>query len=88
MTCRSVEETTNRSKGAHQRCDHERRYGLGRTTKGHSAACRARIVVESSKTLKGSDVFKQQTVASIDPLLNKLKDRIRCPSPWGGGLMR
>ena len=26
------------------KCDHERRYGPGRTTNGHSDACRARII--------------------------------------------
>ena len=31
------------------RCDHERRYGHGRTTKGHSDACRSRNVAEVVK---------------------------------------
>ena len=35
------------------RCDHERRYGPGRTTKGHSDACRQRIIAELSKTPEG-----------------------------------
>ena len=35
------------------RCDHERRYGPGRTTKGHSDACRQRIVAELQKTPEG-----------------------------------
>ena len=35
------------------KCDHDRRYGPGRTTKGHSDACRARIVEELSKTPEG-----------------------------------
>ena len=35
------------------RCDHERRCGPGRTTKGHSDACRQRIVAELQKTPEG-----------------------------------
>ena len=35
------------------RCDHECRYGPGRTAKGHSDACRSRIVAELSKTPEG-----------------------------------
>ena len=71
------------------RCNHEGRYAPGRTTKGHSEACRARIVAELSKPQKGSDVFKLQRIALIDPLLSKLNVGIRCPqSIMGGGLMR
>ena len=36
-----------------QRCDHEMRYGPGRTTKGHSDHCRKRIVAELMKTPEG-----------------------------------
>ena len=35
------------------RRDHERRYGPGRTTKGHSTACRQRIIDELMKTPEG-----------------------------------
>ena len=35
------------------RCDHDRRYGPGRTTKGHSTQCRRRIIEELSKTPEG-----------------------------------
>ena len=35
------------------RCDHEARYGPGRTTKGHSDLCRKRIVAELMKTPEG-----------------------------------
>ena len=46
------------------RCDHERRYGPGRTTKGHSDACRFRIVSElANKNQRASAVVRQQTSA-------------------------
>ena len=35
------------------KCDHERRYGPGKTTTSHSAACRTRIAEELSKTTEG-----------------------------------
>ena len=35
------------------KCDHDRRYGPGRTTKGHSNACRERIMGELMKTPEG-----------------------------------
>lgn len=35
------------------KCDHERRYGPGRTTKSHSNACRDRIMSELVKTPEG-----------------------------------
>ena len=67
--------------------DHERRYGSGRTIKGHSDACRARIVTELTKTPQGSVVFRQQSTASIAPLLGKWKNRIRCRQSTGGEAM-
>ena len=35
------------------KCDHDRRYGPGRTTKGHSEVCRSRIMAELAKTPEG-----------------------------------
>ena len=35
------------------RCDHDRRYGPGRTTKGHSNACRRRIIEALAQTPEG-----------------------------------
>ena len=32
------------------KCDHDMRYGFGRTTKGHSDMCRSRIMAELAKT--------------------------------------
>ena len=50
--------------GSCPRCDHERRCGPGRTTKGHSDACRSRIRAErATETQQASAVFRQQTSA-------------------------
>ena len=35
------------------KCDHDLKYGFGRTTKGHSDICRKRITAELAKTLAG-----------------------------------
>ena len=48
------------------KCDHDRRYGPGRTTKGHSDACRARIVEELSKTPEG-----QRRLSAADERVNR-----------------
>ena len=48
------------------RCDHERRYGPGRTTKGHSIARRQRTVDELMKTPEG-----QWKVHNADERLNR-----------------
>ena len=37
------------------RCDHERRFGPGRTTKGHSDACRCRLIAELAKTRRPAE---------------------------------
>ena len=39
------------------KCDHERRYGPGRTTNGHSDTCRVRIVAELAKTPSRTETF-------------------------------
>ena len=48
------------------KCDHDRRYGPGGTTKGHSDACRARIVAELSKTPEG-----QRRLSAADERVNR-----------------
>ena len=45
-----------------ERCDHQMRYGPGRTTKGHSAICRKRILVELAKTAEGQRRISNATV--------------------------
>ena len=37
------------------KCDHDLKYGFGRTTKGHSDKCRARITAELAKTPAGRE---------------------------------
>ena len=66
------------------RCDHERRYGPGRTTKGHSDACRSRIVAELSKTPEG-----QRRLEAADERVNRsiaeqIEDQDRVPPVHGG----
>ena len=43
------------------KCDHERRYGPGRTTKGHSDVRRSRNVAELGKKMRVGAAFRQQT---------------------------
>ena len=69
------------------RCDHERRYGPGRITKGHSDACRSRIVAELSKTPEG-----QRRLEAADERVNRsiaeqIEDQDRVPPVHGGELM-
>ena len=48
------------------RCTHERRYGPGRTTKGHSDECRQRITDELSKTPEGL-----RRISAADECINR-----------------
>ena len=48
------------------RCDSDRRYGPGRTTKGHSEACRERITNELMKTPEG-----QRRIAAAENRMNR-----------------
>ena len=48
------------------KCDHDQRYGPGRTTRGHSDACRARIVDCLSKSPEG-----QRRLAAADERANR-----------------
>ena len=68
------------------KCDHERRYGPGRTTKGHSDACRARIVGELAKTPEG-----QRRLQAADDRVNRsiaehIEEQDQVPPVHGGGV--
>jgi len=62
-----------------QKCDHELRYGPGRTTKGHSDACRQRIVECLSGTEEGL-----RRLAAADERANHYIDEIHEPHVHGG----
>ena len=54
------------------KCDHDLKYGFGRTTKGHSNACRTRITKELAKTDSG----RQRIAAASGRLDNFLSDYV------------
>ena len=73
------------------RCDHERRYGPGRTTKGHSDACRERVINELLKTPEGQrrvqaaeDRAVRSTAEHLEEVLGPRTDQ---PPPVHGGKM-
>ena len=67
------------------KCDHERRYGPGQTTKSHSAACRTRIAEELSKTTEG-----QRRLTAVEERLRKTVseaiEQDQVPPVHGGGV--
>ena len=66
------------------RCDHERRYGPGTTTKDHSDACRSRIIAELATTPEG-----QRRLQAADERINRslakhIEEQHRVPPVHGG----
>ena len=65
-----------------------REYGSGRTTKGHSEACRARIVADMSKTSEE----QRRLQVSFDRIDRFIAEHIevqdQVPQSMGGELMR
>ena len=64
--------------------DHERRYGLGRTAKGHSDACRSRILTELVTNTEG-----QRRLLVADERINRslaeqIEEQDRVPPVQGG----
>ena len=64
---------------------HERRYGPGRTTKGHSDACRSRIIVELSKTPEGQRRLEVADERINRSIAEQIEDQDRVPPVHGGG---
>ena len=52
------------------RCEHDVRYGYGRTNKGHTDACRTRIMSELAKTEAGKQRI-EATVGRMDKYLSE-----------------
>ena len=71
------------------RCDHDGRYGPGRTTKGHSDACRERIIAELQKTPEGrrrvDAAYERQTRTIAEEVEEKRDDAVQAPPVHGGG---
>ena len=56
------------------KCDHEMRYGPGRTTANHSEACRNRIMSELAKTVEGQARLSNAT-ARLEKTVNELGEK-------------
>ena len=66
------------------RCDHERRYGPGRTTKGHFDACRSTIVDETAKTAEGQRRLQAADERIHRSLAEQIEEQDRVPPVHGG----
>ena len=65
------------------RCDHQLRYGPGRTTSQHSQACRARIMGEIAKTPLGR-VRIANASERLDRTVAEMGEQHRIDVPQGG----
>ena len=59
-------------------CDHDLQYGYGRTTRGHSDACRSRTTAELSKTAAGRERISAAT-GRVDQYLSEYVERGQLP---------
>ena len=64
------------------RCDHQLKYGPGRTSKPHSQQCRARIMGELAKTVSGQARIKTAT-ARLDESMAEHGEQHRTDTPQG-----
>ena len=67
------------------KCDHERRYGPGRTTKGHSDLCRRRIIDELMKTPEGLRRIQNADERLTRTLAEHVEAQAQGPQGHGGG---
>ena len=70
------------------KCDHERRYGPGRTTKGHSDLCRRRIIDELMKTPEGLRRIQNADERLTRTLAEHVEAQAQGPQDHGGGEMQ
>ena len=66
------------------RCDHERRESLGRTTNGHSDACRSRIIAELAKATEGQRRLQAADERIHRSLAEQIEEQDRVPPVHGG----
>ena len=70
------------------KCDHDRRYGPGRTTKGHSQVCRERIMGELMKTPEGLRRINAADERGIRNIAEQAEESSQVPPVHGGqGMM-
>ena len=70
------------------KCDHDRRYGPGRTTKGHSDACRTRIIAELSKTPEGLRRLNAADERVNRSIAKQIEEQAQLPPVHGGQVQR